>query len=73
MKTFFFDIRDSSGATTIDMVGVQLPNAQAACREAEQALAGIIADDLHIGAEMKISVRNDCHQSIYCVVLTKLR
>jgi hypothetical protein len=45
MPRYFFDIHDSEG-TFIDDVGVDLPDMDAAIREARRALADIVRDSL---------------------------
>jgi hypothetical protein len=45
MPRYFFDVRDDEG-TFVDLVGIELPDMDAAIREARRALADMLRDAL---------------------------
>lgn len=59
MPTYFFDVQDDDGMF-IDEVGLELPDMDAAIREARRALADMVRDSLRepIGDGLSIAIRD---------------
>jgi hypothetical protein len=59
MPKYFFDVQDDDGVF-VDEVGLELPDMQAAIREARRALADMVRDSLRepIGDGLSIAIRD---------------
>ncbi|WEK03219.1 MAG: hypothetical protein P0Y65_13525 [Candidatus Devosia phytovorans] len=57
MPLFFFDVIEVDGRITEDIVGVDLPSAEAARHQSDKALAEITTEEIYKGGNFKLRIR----------------